>query len=132
MGDKMIYKKFYFENYKGIKDRLEFEIDANSNKPYCIVGNNESGKTTILKGVNIISKLCCGYKLKDSEISEIKPNIDYFTGEIKMSAELSFNKNDVNENILNTINNENTINIRFFFLFFGYMIYCGISNIKSS
>ena len=28
----MIYKKFYFENYKGIKDRLEFEIDANSNK----------------------------------------------------------------------------------------------------
>lgn len=82
-----------------------------------IVGNNESGKTTILKGVNIISKLCCGYKLKDSEISEIKPNIDYFTGEIKMSAELSFNKNDVNENILNTINNENTINIRFFFFY---------------
>ena len=37
MSDKMIYKKFYFENYKGIKDKLEVEIDANSQKPIVLL-----------------------------------------------------------------------------------------------
>lgn len=27
MGDKMIYKKFYFKNYKGIKEKVEIDID---------------------------------------------------------------------------------------------------------
>ena len=49
MGDKMIYKKFYFNNYKGIKE-TSIELDKN-NKLHCIVGINESGKTTILKAI---------------------------------------------------------------------------------
>ena len=74
----MIYKKFYFKNYKGIKDRLEFEIDANSNKPYCIIGKNEGGKTTILKGINLIGQLITGSgKIKEQEIIKIKPKIGF-------------------------------------------------------
>ena len=79
----MIYKKFYFENYKGIKDRLEFEIDANSNKPCCIVGNNESGKTTILKWIKFISQLCNG------KLFEEKDDIDKLCKDIeKMNQKL--------------------------------------------
>ena len=98
----MIYKKFYFKNYKGIKDKVEIDIDANSKKPYCIIGNNESGKTTILKGINIIGRLCCGDKLNDDETSEIKPNIDYWTGEIELSTIISYKSNEIEEQFLHT------------------------------
>jgi AAA15 family ATPase/GTPase len=79
MSDKMIYKKFYFNNYKGIKEKVEIDIDANSDKPYCIIGNNEGGKTTILKGINLIGKLCVGGKIKDQDLIKIKPKIDFFS-----------------------------------------------------
>ena len=45
----MIYKKFYFNNYKGIKE-TSIELDK-KNKLHCIVGINESGKTTLLKAI---------------------------------------------------------------------------------
>lgn len=71
MGDKIIYKKFYFKNYKGIKEKVEIDIDANSNKPYCIIGNNKGGKTTILKGMEFISCLCRGEGIQLNELDKI-------------------------------------------------------------
>ena len=59
----MIYKKFYFKNYKGIKEKVEIDIDANGDKPYCIIGNNEGGKTTILKGINLLEN-CASVEVK--------------------------------------------------------------------
>jgi len=75
----MIYKKFYFENYKGIKDKLEFPVNVDSKKPYCIIGNNEGGKTTILKGMAFISRLCrdefdCNDIINKKEIDKIHKN----------------------------------------------------------
>ena len=61
MGDKMIYKKFYFKNYKGIKE-TSIELDKN-NKLYCIIGQNESGKTTILEGIRDAITLLEGKEL---------------------------------------------------------------------
>ena len=49
MSDKMIYKKFYFKNYKGIKE-TSIEL-SDGGGIHCIIGKNESGKTTILKGI---------------------------------------------------------------------------------
>ena len=119
MGDKMIYKKFYFENYKGVKDRLEFEIDANSNKPYCIIGKNEGGKTTILKGINLIGQLITGSgKIKEQEIIKIKPKIDFFSENITLGAQIVFDKNDFpNEKTLSLFEGENNIDIKFTFNF---------------
>ena len=91
MGDKMIYKKFYFKNYKGIREVLEFPIDLNNNKPRCIIGKNEGGKTTILKGIKFISQLCNG------KLFEEKDDIDKLCKDIeKMNQKLhSIHKKDL-------------------------------------
>ena len=71
----MKYINFSFKNYKGIND-LSFDFNAESKKPYCIIGNNESGKTTILKGIELISKLCEGKSLVNGNRQAICPKGD--------------------------------------------------------
>ena len=52
----MKYTKFGLKNFKGVK---EVAIDVNGNeKPMALVGLNESGKTTILEGVEKIAWHC--------------------------------------------------------------------------
>lgn len=82
----MKYKKFSFENYRGIKDCLEFELNTTSTVPYCIIGNNESGKTTILKGIELIGELCEGTIIENGKRKSIKPKGDYFSGNVKLGA----------------------------------------------
>ena len=102
MGDKMIYKKFYFKNYKGIKE-TSIEFDNHSNL-CCIVGINESGKTTILKGIYDIFTLLTGGSIDNLFEECIDKTEANFTGEMKFAVELiadedsrkkfNFRKND--------------------------------------
>ena len=123
MSDKMIYKKFYFKNYKGINNEKieEVEIDANSNKPYCIIGNNEGGKTTILKGVEFISYLCRGEGIQLNELDKIHKKDLYYTGNVIVGAVLEFNKNDIETFISNeytvTLQEVNELDIKYEFNF---------------
>ena len=115
----MIYRKFYFENYKGIKEKVEIDIDANSEKPYCIIGNNEGGKTTILKGINLIGKLCVsGGKIKEQDLIKIKPKIDFFSENICLGTILQFNNKDFpNEKQLTFLDGDNHLEVIFTFKF---------------
>ena len=119
----MIYKKFYFKNYKGINNEKieEVEIDANSNKPYCIIGNNEGGKTTILKGMEFISCLCRGEGIQLNELDKIHKKDLYYTGNVIVGAVLEFNKKDVETFISNeytaTLQEVNELDIKYEFNF---------------
>ena len=84
----MEYRSFFLENYKGIQKRIDFNLDMKVEVPHCILGNNESGKTTILKGFELINDLCRGHKIKNGEINAIKPKGNYFNGTVKIGAVL--------------------------------------------
>ncbi|MDA9818054.1 AAA family ATPase, partial [Flavobacteriaceae bacterium] len=94
----MKYESFFIENYRGIKNRLDFNLDMKIKAPHCIIGNNESGKTTILKGIELISKLCEGETIENGVRKAIKPKGDYFSGVVKLGAILSFLQSAVKDN----------------------------------
>lgn len=96
----MIYKKFFFENFKGIQGKLEIELGE---KPILasLIGLNESGKTTILKGIKLFYKLA---KMDDHknffEMSEhwqsFRPKrTNFFTGVLKIGAEIILEEKDL-------------------------------------
>jgi predicted ATPase len=93
----MKYTNFFLENYKGIKDRLDFNLDMEVKTPHCIIGNNESGKTTILQGIELISKLCKGEEIKNGTRQAIKPKDDYFKGKVKLGATLSCDRSTIDK-----------------------------------
>lgn len=108
----MIYKKFYFENYKGIK-KISIELDKN-NKLHCIVGINESGKTTILKAIETTYKLLIGDKgdVIKNEIEKIQPKISNFSGNILFGVIIELAEK--NKTALK-LKNINEIQIEFYF-----------------
>jgi len=67
MSTSIQYIKFTLENFKGIVKEVAIDISSNINHPFCFVGNNECGKTTILKDIELIGKLCKGYVLQNGE-----------------------------------------------------------------
>ena len=91
----MRYSSFFLESYKGIHNRLTLDIDMKAKVPHCIIGNNESGKTTILEGVELISKLCNGNSLENGDRKRIRPKGNYFTGTVKLGAVLSCPKDTI-------------------------------------
>ncbi len=99
----MQYKSFSLKNYKGIKEHLTFDITTGIRVPHCIIGNNESGKTTILKGIERISKLCKGKSIEDimketkENIHSIKPKGDYFSDAVTLRATLSCPKSIIKD-----------------------------------
>lgn len=95
----MYYKSFSITNYKGIKERLEFNLDVNAEVPHCIIGNNESGKTTILKAIELIGRLCQGDILQNGARKAIKPKGDYFSGSVELGAEMQLNINLISKEI---------------------------------
>ena len=82
----MIFQSFTLSNYKDISAPVTIEMNSDSSKPYCVIGNNESGKTTILKGIETIGYLFKGNKLQNGKLIAIRPKGSYFTGKIKLSA----------------------------------------------
>jgi len=88
----MKFLSFSFENYKGIAEETTVYLSDLS----CLVGNNESGKTTILKGIELIGKLCRGYTLQNGARNSARPKSDSFTGDIVLSAEMQLNNEEQN------------------------------------
>ena len=80
MSDKMIYKKFYFKNYKGIKE-ASIVFDR-KDKLSCIIGLNESGKTTILEGIRDAITILGGGALTDIYDNGVKACISKRSDEI--------------------------------------------------
>ena len=88
----MKYKSFIFENYKGISEKITIDVADLS----CLVGNNESGKTTILKGIKLIGNLCEGYILENGNRNECRPKSDSFTDTIILGANIVFSSQEKN------------------------------------
>lgn len=90
----MRYTKFSLQNFRGIKDAVEVDIDANN--LICLVGNNESGKTTILQGIAWIGKLCKGERPEVGDLFVVRPKSrGLFTGQITLSAGILFDDEDI-------------------------------------
>ena len=83
------FLSFEFENYKGIK-QLTFAISDDNDKPYCLVGDNEAGKTTILRGIEQICKLCTGERLVNGDLHRIKPIGVAFSASVVLKATLKY------------------------------------------
>lgn len=96
----MKYKQIFLENYKGIKDRLVVDLKLDSKTPHCIIGNNESGKTTILKGIEMVGRLCRGDSIQNGERNSIRPKGNYFSGVVKLGANLTCSKDLITEELL--------------------------------
>ena len=95
----MKYTKFTLENFKGISKPVVIDIGGKLKEPLCLVGNNESGKTTILKGIELIGKLCKGHVLKSGEAANYRPKVGIdFTGKIELGVGISFDTLDIKRN----------------------------------
>lgn len=68
----MIYKSFSLKNFRGISDEFKIKM-ADFNKIISIIGNNESGKTTILQGIECIGYLCKGHTLENGKLRKALP-----------------------------------------------------------
>ena len=87
----MKYLGFKLSNYKGINEAL-LPLRKENNCPVCLLGMNEAGKTTFLKGIDIIcNKLCQGKPLRNGDLLSIRPKGVGFTGDIKFEATIEFN-----------------------------------------
>ncbi|AQX30902.1 AAA family ATPase [Bartonella schoenbuchensis] len=66
---------------------MEIDLSGGDRRfPFILMGNNESGKTTTLQGVYLLSQLCLGKQLTDEELASIRPKIGYFNKGIILSA----------------------------------------------
>ena len=86
MGDKMIYKKFYFKNYKGIKE-TSIEFDNHSNL-CCIVGNKWKWENNNIKRHYDVFTLLTGGSIDNLFEECIDKTEANFTGEMKFGVEL--------------------------------------------
>lgn len=93
----MKYRSFFLRNYKGIANEVTIDIGGDQFKPYCLLGNNESGKTTILNGIELIGRLCSGYQLKNGQLTAIRPKETYFSDDIILSAVLILDGQEIAE-----------------------------------
>ncbi|MFT4967302.1 MAG: ABC-type cobalamin/Fe3+-siderophores transport system ATPase subunit [Candidatus Deianiraeaceae bacterium] len=85
------YQQFSLQNFKGIVRKVLIDISENSNAPYCFVGNNECGKTTILEGVELIGRVCQGYVLQDGELNKTRKTGAVFSETIQLTATIKCN-----------------------------------------
>ena len=92
----MHYSQFSMENFRGISEPVTINLQQSRKKPICLVGNNESGKTTILKGIELIGLLCKGKNMENGELVKCRPKQGMdFTGDIALSAGINFETVDL-------------------------------------
>lgn len=94
----MKFLNFGLKNYKGISKEIIIKVGDLC----CFVGNNESGKTTILSGIEQIGKLCSGEKLVNGNRNKCRPKSTSFTGDIVFFADLSLEEGEAKKLALNS------------------------------
>lgn len=114
----MKFTYFKFKNFKGIEDqKLDLSKSIGSNI-YALVGLNESGKTTILEGINFFShktESLDGLNIDNYTIDDIHSLIpinkrDNFNGCITIEAGLELSDKDIVE-VKKAIKNEKGIDV---------------------
>ncbi|MDP3769665.1 MAG: AAA family ATPase [Candidatus Sungbacteria bacterium] len=81
----MIYKSFRIKNFKGID---EVNVDLVNSRIITLVGLNESGKTSIMEGVQLFYRIAKGENPSTEQLNEFRPKGINFTGTIEVSASL--------------------------------------------
>ncbi len=118
----MEYSSFSVKKYKGISD-VNIPVNAHNNNPICLLGLNESGKTTTLEAINLIGWLCKGNTLENGLLLAIRPKGDGFSGNIELSASLKLSHQEkeyiekLQQNEENRIEVVDEICINYIFIF---------------
>jgi predicted ATP-dependent endonuclease of OLD family len=96
----MILKKIILKNYRGVNGTIEVDFDLFN----CIVGQNDTGKSTILKAIDA--------SLNETKL--VKPDYNVLAGDNQISIELLFDCQNkellLGEEILTTIEREELTN----------------------
>ena len=87
----MIYKSFKIKNFKGID---EVSIDLANSRIISLVGLNESGKTSIMEGVQLFYRIAKGENPTTEHLNEFRPKGINFSGKIEISATLILEDED--------------------------------------
>ncbi|WP_455474744.1 AAA family ATPase [Bartonella sp. B30(2025)] len=97
----MQFVAFEFENFRGISAPVKIDLtDGDPSFPFVLVGDNEAGKTTILKGIEIIYCLFYnqGFHRVDEEfIAFARPKGCRSIDAITLTAHLSYNEDEERE-----------------------------------
>ena len=87
----MIYKSFKIKNFKGID---EVNVDLANSRIITLVGLNESGKTSIMEGVQLFYHMAKGENPTTEQLNEFRPKGINFSGSIEISATLILEDED--------------------------------------
>lgn len=99
----MKVKSFKISNFKGVNSlTLNFD-DRSGSGVYCLVGLNESGKTSVLEAINqfegggdaLDALNLTGYKLQAVESAIPVGKISNFNGSVEIQAELELNEDNI-------------------------------------
>lgn len=93
----MEYKEFILEKYRAINQPITIKVD--DNKFFCIIGENECGKSTILQGIYAFDcsndAMTQGVHLKD--VGNLYNIGDNNIAKIKALIDIKYSKSEVNE-----------------------------------
>jgi len=87
----MIYKSFKIKNFKGID---EVNVDLANSRIITLVGLNESGKTSIMEGVQLFYRMAKDENPTTDQLNEFRPKGINFSGNIEISATLILEDED--------------------------------------
>jgi predicted ATP-dependent endonuclease of OLD family len=93
----MKYKKFIIENYKGITNALEIDVEKNSLIP--IIGINECGKTTILNSIYAFDYMNDWQNTTYGQLNDILNLYKYSNEDCCISAIIEINKSDIKKSL---------------------------------
>ncbi|CAK00894.1 AAA family ATPase [Bartonella tribocorum] len=92
----MIFTSFELENFKGIGEPVKIDLSGGDRSfPFILVGNNESGKTTTLQGIHLLSQLCLGKQLTDEDFASIRPKTAFFDEDIVLSTTILLDETEI-------------------------------------
>lgn len=88
----MKYLSFRIERYKGIDD-ITVDI-ANNGNCACLLGMNESGKTSIMKAIELFGRVINGDFPKNGQRNELRPRGNSFDHSVKITAKVQISEDD--------------------------------------
>lgn len=92
----MIFISFELENFKGIGEPIKIDLSGGERSfPFILVGNNESGKTTTLQGIHLLSQICLGKQLTNEDCASIRPKTAFFDEDIILSTTILLDETEI-------------------------------------